>query len=104
MEKRKFFRQGDIAFEKLDYVPLEYEKKKGKTLIITGEREGHAHRMKGLEQVLVPREQQGVVPAVIVVGEEGAEMTHPDHPTLSLTAGVYRITQFHEHQNVRPVD
>ncbi len=103
MEKKRFFRQGDIAFEKLDEIPPGLVEK-GKTLVITGEREGHAHTIQRLEQVLVPRNQQGLVPAVIVVGEEGTDMTHPDHPTLSLEAGVYRVTQFREHQNPRPVD
>jgi len=102
LEKKRFFRQGDIAFEKLDYIPPGLEK--GKALVITGEREGHAHRIQRLQQLLVQPNQQGLVPAVIVVGEEGAEMTHLDHPTLSLEAGIYRVTQFHEHQNVRPVD
>jgi len=83
LEKKAFLRQGDIAFEKLDYIPPGLVEK-GKTLVITGEREGHAHTMQRLEQVLVPRNQQGLIPAVIVVGEEGAEMTHPYHPTLTL--------------------
>lgn len=103
MEKKIFFRQGDIAFEKIDEIPPGLVQK-GTTLVITGEREGHAHRIQKLEQVLVQRNQQGLVPAVIVVGEEGAEMTHPDHPTLNLGPGIFRVTQFREHQNLRPAD
>jgi len=97
----EFYRQGDIAFERLDKTPKGL-KNKGNILEIRGEKEGHVHRISQV-QVLVPPEQEEPLPAIIVVKEK-AEVTHPEHPILSLPQGKYRVTQFREYQSQRPVD
>lgn len=102
MEKKIFFRQGDIAFEKIDKIPAGLVQK-GTELKIEGEKTGHNHLMQGV-QVLLPPRQTEIVPAVIVVPEEGAEMNHPEHEKLSLEAGTFRVTRFREFQNPKPVD
>lgn len=98
----KCYRQGDICFERIDEIPAGLVNK-GTALKIEGEKTGHNHLMQGV-QVLLPPQQKEIVPAVIVVPEEGAEMTHPEHEKLSLEAGTFRVTRFREHQNLRPVD
>jgi hypothetical protein len=98
----KCFRQGDICFERLEEIPAGLVQK-GTELRIEGEKTGHAHLMQGV-QVLLPPRQKEMVPAVIVVPEEGAEIIHPEHGKLSLEAGTFRVTRFREYQNPRPVD
>jgi hypothetical protein len=98
---RKFYRQGDIAFEEIDEIPKGLIVKDS-MLEIHGEKEGHVHRMTGI-QVLVPPKQKEILPAVIVVEKE-TEMTHPEHEPLKIPRGIYKVTQFREYQNPRPVD
>ena len=101
---RKFYRQGDIAFEELlgkNEIPKGLVPQ-AIALEIHGEKEGHVHRMTGI-QVLVPPKQKEILPAVIVVEEE-TEMTHPEHEPLKIPPGVFKVTQFREYQNPRPVD
>lgn len=98
---RKFYRQGDIAFEEIDEIP-EGLIEKGSVLEIHGEKEGHVHKMEGV-QILAPPQQRESIPAVIVVEKE-TEMTHPEHESLKIPPGIYRVTRFKEHQNPRPVD
>jgi hypothetical protein len=96
-----FLRQGDICFEKINGIPKGWIEK-GNILEIQGEREDHVHRIEGV-QVLAQPEQVNPTPAIIVVERE-AQMTHPEHEPLRVPPGIYRVTQFREYQNPRPVD
>lgn len=98
----KYFRQGDICFKRVDKVPEGLERK-GTVLEIRGEREGHIHRMNGV-QVLVPPEQKEQLPMFIVVATSTAVMVHPEHQPLAIPEGEYEITQFQEYQNPQAVD
>ena len=98
----KCYRQGDICFERITKIPVGLVNK-GTELKIEGEKTGHNHLMRGV-QILLPPQQKEIVPVVIVVPEEGAEMTHPEHGKLSLEAGTFRVTRFKEFQNPRYVD
>lgn len=95
------YRQGDICFEKLDKFP-EGVIEKDTMLEIRGEREGHVHRMTGV-QILVPPEQEEQLPALVVVSSM-AIMVHEEHRPLALPEGMYRVTQFQEYQNPKRVD
>lgn len=99
MEQIECYRQGDVCFEKIDELP-EGLVEKGTILEIHGE-EGHVHQMDGIQTFMSP-EQEGQLPVIIVTGT--ASMVHEQHPTLTLLEGMYRVTQFQEHENPQIVD
>ena len=100
------YRQGDVCFQKLDKLP-EGLVEKGTILEIHGE-EGHVHLMDGIQTFMPPRQEGqlpviiGQLPVIIVTGT--ASMVHEQHPTLILPEGIFRTTQFQEHENPQRVD
>lgn len=82
---KEIYRQGDIILEKVEAIPADVIPVDRK-LEIKGET-GHAHIMTGtvLKSPISPVEEY------IEVGQGGALMIHPEHPTLPVPAGFYRI-------------
>jgi hypothetical protein len=101
-EKMECYRQGDICFQRIDKIP-EGWKKTGTILKIQGESATHAHLIEEV-QVFNLLSQQALLPVLLKVPSKGAEMKHEEHSTLSLSKGIYQVTQFHEYQNPQPVD
>lgn len=116
----KHYRPGDILFIKIDKLPgIKLKKKKG-NIILKGELSGHAHRLEGNAKILEVAEgiannpygvwhgQRFVANSPIrvelksqVIGyaivNAPAELTHEEHPTITIPAGKYEIRRQREY-------
>jgi len=85
----EIYRQGDVILEKVDGIPIQHVKV-ANTFETKGET-GESHVLTA--EVFSPIRVRGVaIPQVqvIQVGEGGAIMNHPQHPSLPIPAGIYR--------------
>lgn len=118
----KQYRPGDILFIKIDKLPDIKLKKRKSNIILKGELSGHAHRLEGDVKILEVAERianrliQGiwdgpvfktyigpttVEPNNQVIGyavvDSPAELTHEEHPTITIPAGIYEIRRQREY-------
>ncbi|MBA7614267.1 hypothetical protein ES703_21530 [subsurface metagenome] len=117
----KHYRPGDILFIKIDKLPdIKLKKRKG-NMILKGELSGHAHRLRGNVKILEVAERiannpngvwdgrifianvniNRVEPNNQVIGyaivDAPAELTHEEHPTITIPAGKYEIRRQREY-------
>ena len=118
----KHYRPGDILFIKIDKLPdIKLKRKKG-NIILKGELSGHAHRLRGNVKILEVAERianrshqriwdggilktyagpitiepnKQVISYAIV--DAPAELTHEEHPTITIPAGLYEIRRQREY-------
>ena len=106
----KHYRQGDILLIKISVLPpLTFKEKKDK-VILEGEVAGHAHKLEGGAKVLEvaeeianafglgtfgPRPNSQVIGYAVV--DAPAELTHDDHPTITIPPGEYQIRRQKEY-------
>lgn len=117
----KHYRPGDILFIKIDKLPDIKLKKKRGNIILKGELSGHAHRLRGNVKILEVAERiannpngvwdgrvfianvniNRVEPNNQVIGyaivDAPAELTHEEHPTITVPAGKYEIRRQREY-------
>lgn len=123
---RKQYRPGDILFIKIDKLPnIKLKERKG-NIILKGELSGHAHRLEGKAKILEEAEKIAIggffrdstisldrnevvvhmgtfaaEPKSQVIGyavvDAPAELTHEEHPTIIIPAGIYEIRRQREY-------
>jgi len=92
--KKRLWRQGDVLIQECDWFPDKVKRKKG-VVLVHGEASGHTHRIadKRTARVYISmnkeHEQSGTL--FIEVFAEKAEIVHPEHHTIPLEKGLYRI-------------
>jgi hypothetical protein len=89
-QKQEWIRHGDVALVRA--APLGRPLTQGRSLTLAeGEVTGHAHVLVGdleFDQVAEP---------TFVVVRGTAVLTHPEHATLEIPAGAYRVVRQREH-------
>jgi len=86
----KIYRQGDVVLRPVSRLP-KYANKAGEQLSISSEN-GNPHTMQAA--VYVARKNGQMLQYVVLEDEE--KMTHPQHPTLVIPAGIYEVSNVHE--------
>lgn len=89
----KQFRQGDVLFVRQS-IPKGKSFKRENGHILEGEATGHVHQLEVLEHAEVLEIGDGLY---VRVGDEGVSIIHPDHATLELPPGDYRIQRQREY-------
>ena len=121
----KHYRQGDVLFIKIaELPPLTFKVKKSK-VILEGEVTGHAHKIKGDAKILEVAERIANTPfggprmtwnrntltanfepfvqnpnsqvVGYAVVDAPAELTHEEHNTITIPAGIYQIRRQREY-------
>ena len=94
MSEKILRRQGDLLIQQHDAVPDHAKKIKAVTLV-EGESGGHSHRLAERRTARVYRsgdvDEQQVGTLYLDVFAERAEIIHPEHGTIELPAGIYRV-------------
>jgi hypothetical protein len=86
----KIYRQGDVVLRPVSRLPKRANKA-GEQLSISSEN-GNPHTMQAA--VYVARRNRQMLQYVVLEDEE--KMTHPQHPTLVIPAGIYEVSNVHE--------
>ncbi len=86
---QKYYRQGDILFEKVDSFNENGQQLDTKT-VAKGEKTGHHHSFREQDQVLLYGTQE---PEMVVVESEVAQITHQEHKPIELEKGIYKVTR-----------
>jgi hypothetical protein len=86
----KIYRQGDVVLRPVSRLP-KCANKAGEQLSISSEN-GNPHTMQAA--VYVARKNGQMLQYVVLENEE--KMTHPQHPTLVIPAGIYEVSNVHE--------
>ena len=86
----KIYRQGDVVLRPVSRLP-KCANKAGEKLSISSEN-GNPHTMQAA--VYVARRNRQMQRYVVLEDEE--KMTHPQHPTLVIPAGIYEVSNVHE--------
>jgi hypothetical protein len=86
----KIYRQGDVVLRPVSRLP-KYANKAGEQLSISSEN-GNPHTMQAA--VYIARKNRQMLQYVVLEDEE--KMTHPQHPTLVIPAGIYEVSNVHE--------
>lgn len=94
------FRQGDVLLVRVDALPPDAAacKVEGDVILAYGEVTGHAHRLA--PATVKPFAKGGVWSPTaerFIQALEGAQLTHEEHATIPLPAGVYRVVQQREY-------
>jgi len=92
----RLWRQGDVLIQECPALPAGCTARKGRT-IAKGEATGHSHRLtgeRGAELFDPPAGEAGPRPGLMYLRvPEGsrAAVVHPEHTTVELEAGCYRV-------------
>jgi len=86
----KIYRQGDVVLRPVSKLP-KCANKAGEQLSISSEN-GNPHTMQAA--VYIARRNRQMQRYVVLEDEE--KMTHPQHPTLVIPAGIYEVSNVHE--------
>jgi len=98
--ERIAYRQGEILFEKIDNV-VGYNLEKLNTKIIReGELTGHKHEIVGNAE-LWKMQIFGNTDEMILTADEDVKIIHPEHKTLDLPKGIYKIHIQREYDELR---
>jgi hypothetical protein len=96
------YRQGDVLFRRVAYIPREGANKRENGVIAYGEATGHTHALSdpGAAEVLECGED-----LYVHVGESGVSIKHQEHGAIALPAGDYQVTIQREYspQEIRRV-
>lgn len=92
-------RQGDVLIERIGALPTNSKKLKrehGRVILAHGEVTGHHHSLIEEHVCLYATDEETGV-TFLEVKEAMAELTHQEHDTIVLDAGVYRVTRQREY-------
>lgn len=85
------WRQGDVLVQQIDSIPDGLERLK-RAVLATGDSTGHSHKLKDRRAARLfsrPDEEGGEL--FLEVLEETTDLVHPEHRTIVLPRGCYRI-------------
>jgi hypothetical protein len=92
--KKRLWRQGDVLIQECGRFPDKVKRKKG-VVLVHGETSGHTHRIADKRTARIYKsmhkehEENGTL--FLEVFAEKAEIVHPEHHTIPLEKGLYRI-------------
>ena len=92
------WRQGDVLFQSCAEVPPEAKPRRG-GILFRGEATGHSHQLASQRGVRIFDLElpAGRVPEVFLsVKSDSCEIVHPEHRTITLAKGAYRVWQQRE--------
>lgn len=90
---RKFYRQGDILFERLeDGADTDVFEKLDTKTVALGELTGHHHSFQNKDQVLLFKKPEEELPSMVTI-QASSTLTHQEHKPITFEKGVYRITR-----------
>lgn len=81
------WRHGDILIQTVDTIPQDADKMK-KPILAAGDATGHRHQIKDAKTARLYRTRQGMFLEVVA---DSAELVHPEHDTIVLPKGQYRV-------------
>lgn len=91
----KMWRQGDLLIQEIQMIPEKAKGKKQKSLtILASKLSGHAHRFAEKKTCRIFRSAEDWY---IDVFAESANLIHPEHGTIELPTGCYRIWRQREY-------
>jgi len=95
----KVYRQGDVLLLPLDSLPEHpcHRWASWGEIRIEGERQGHVHRAQPALRLLTAERPIFYIPLETV-------MTHPEHPPLTIPAGLYEVRTAREYGQARGID
>ena len=98
-DKRIFYRQGDILFEKVnDFLDNMIKMDEHERTVAKGELTNHHHSFGKSEQVILYRDKKNNTdPVYVEVLQEQSTITHQEHAPLTLEKGTYKITREREY-------
>jgi hypothetical protein len=96
-ENDMLLRQGDILIQKVEEIPAGAQALK-RLILAAGSATGHRHRIKERKSarayaVVSPEKQE----LFLEVTADEATLVHPEHDSIALAKGVYRIWRQREH-------
>ena len=83
------YRQGDVLFRRVDFIPRQGSVKRENGVIAYGEATGHTHAVADLAAAEVLKCGKGIY---LHVGENGVSIQHQEHRPIVLPAGDYQVT------------
>lgn len=93
----KKYRQGDVLLVKIAALPKNtktVQRDNGRVILAYGEVTGHAHAVVGEADLF---EVEGVSDRFLhVLADEGAQLVHEEHGTVTLDPGVYIVRRQYE--------
>jgi hypothetical protein len=92
------WRQGDVMIQQCEEVPAEARRVK-KPVVAEGEQTGHTHRVKEFGSAELYRFRDNLYLRVL---SDQAEVVHPEHDTIALPRGTYRVWKQREFTESRP--
>jgi len=95
--KRIAYRQGEILLEKIDNATAYVLEKLNTKIIREGELTGHKHEIIGDAELWKIRYTNNM----ILTADKDIKIIHPEHKTLDLPKGVYRIRIQREYDEIR---
>jgi len=100
--ERRSLRQGDVAFFQVEKLPKEAQFV-SRELKIVGETNKHCHEMDHVSVYSIGVLEEESQRTFVVIPEIGVEMTHQEHPPLSISQGIYEVRRAREYPD-QPVD
>ena len=92
------WRQGDVMIQQCDEVPADAQRVK-KPVLAEGEQTGHTHRVKDFASAELYRLRENLYLRVM---SDEADVVHPEHHTITLPRGTYRVWKQREFTPARP--
>lgn len=95
MTNKRFYRQGDILFEKISdnsLSTIESLQKLDTKTVALGEVTNHSHSFGNRDQVLLYKKPEEELPSMVTVLETST-LTHQEHKPIQFEKGVYKITR-----------
>jgi hypothetical protein len=89
----EIYRHGDLILERIDSIP-EGLTQKDNNILLEGEATGHCHTITKAK-IFLPSEPPALSNDLLLAylqTEEGALLTHQEHKTIEIPAGLYRAT------------
>lgn len=105
----KHYRQGDVLIEQIESIPTSARKQKRAKVVILahGEITGHHHALelddpadwwKGEQEIAPTLEKPNTLAGELFLAlPKGGVVTHPEHGTIKLPEGKYRVTRQREY-------
>jgi hypothetical protein len=85
------WRQGDILIQQIEAIPEQSVRQK-RLVLASGDTSGHSHKIKDRRtaNLFLPSSPESRV-MYLEVTEDVAEVVHPEHATIPLPKGCYRV-------------
>jgi hypothetical protein len=98
MSNAEYFQQGDILIERVDAAPTgeTVPPENGRIILAKGELTGHAHAIEDIAGIKFIKGADGNFYLVL---PEVRDLVHPEHRTVTLPPGSYRVRRVREYDH-----